>query len=167
VKGEVERLYGPDVLTTVLESNPKATHCFLGGEQAVAILKKKVRGKNIFLIAPYSSDPKRILTKQIVKVLKEKKPDFIWLGISSPKQVRVAELLKNALIKGKIFCVGAAFDFNTGLKAQAPRILMTLSLEWLFRLYQEPRRLWKRYLVHSVIGLFYLPQLVTGVKILK
>jgi N-acetylglucosaminyldiphosphoundecaprenol N-acetyl-beta-D-mannosaminyltransferase len=45
--------------------------------------------------------------------------------------------------------VGAAFDFLTGAKRQAPRWMMGIGLEWLFRLATEPRRLWKRYLKHN------------------
>jgi len=45
--------------------------------------------------------------------------------------------------------VGAAFDFLAGTKRQAPRWLMPLGLEWLFRLATEPRRLWRRYLKHN------------------
>ena len=45
--------------------------------------------------------------------------------------------------------VGAAFDFLAGTKHQAPRWMQATGLEWLFRLTQEPRRLWKRYLIHN------------------
>ena len=45
--------------------------------------------------------------------------------------------------------VGAAFDFLTGAKPQAPKLIQTLGLEWAFRLVSEPRRLWRRYAVHN------------------
>ena len=45
--------------------------------------------------------------------------------------------------------VGAAFDFLSGSKAQAPRWMMRIGLEWVFRLASEPRRMWKRYLKHN------------------
>jgi N-acetylglucosaminyldiphosphoundecaprenol N-acetyl-beta-D-mannosaminyltransferase len=45
--------------------------------------------------------------------------------------------------------VGAAFDFHAGLKKQAPNWIMTIGLEWLFRLCNEPKRLWKRYLYNN------------------
>ena len=55
--------------------------------------------------------------------------------------------------KGRIHAVmigvGAAFDFLAGAKPQAPRWMMTIGMEWLFRLITEPRRLWKRYLKHN------------------
>jgi N-acetylglucosaminyldiphosphoundecaprenol N-acetyl-beta-D-mannosaminyltransferase len=45
--------------------------------------------------------------------------------------------------------VGAAFDFHAGVKPQAPAWMQALGLEWSFRLFIEPRRLWKRYLYHN------------------
>jgi N-acetylglucosaminyldiphosphoundecaprenol N-acetyl-beta-D-mannosaminyltransferase len=45
--------------------------------------------------------------------------------------------------------VGAAFDFHAGVKPQSPPFLQKLGLEWLFRLFHEPRRLWKRYLYNN------------------
>jgi N-acetylglucosaminyldiphosphoundecaprenol N-acetyl-beta-D-mannosaminyltransferase len=54
------------------------------------------------------------------------------------------------LTEGKIFIgVGAAFDFFTGRVRQAPRWMMRIGLEWLFRLFQEPTRLWRRYLIYN------------------
>ena len=54
--------------------------------------------------------------------------------------------------------VGAAFDFLSGTKAQAPRWIMGIGMEWFFRLVTEPRRLWKRYLKHNprFVALFAL-----------
>jgi N-acetylglucosaminyldiphosphoundecaprenol N-acetyl-beta-D-mannosaminyltransferase len=51
--------------------------------------------------------------------------------------------------------VGAAFDFLAGMKPQAPRWLQRAGLEWLFRLASEPRRLWRRYLIHNPRFLFW------------
>lgn len=52
--------------------------------------------------------------------------------------------------------VGAAFDFHAGLKAQAPKWMQQSGLEWLFRLYQEPRRLWRRYLRNNPLFLWHI-----------
>jgi N-acetylglucosaminyldiphosphoundecaprenol N-acetyl-beta-D-mannosaminyltransferase len=54
-----------------------------------------------------------------------------------------------AKIQAVTIGVGAAFDFLTGAKRQAPRWMMRVGMEWLFRLATEPRRLWKRYLKHN------------------
>jgi N-acetylglucosaminyldiphosphoundecaprenol N-acetyl-beta-D-mannosaminyltransferase len=60
--------------------------------------------------------------------------------------------------------VGAAFDFHTGLVPQAPRWMMGAGLEWLFRLSQEPRRLWRRYLVYNPLFVFHLTLELLGLR---
>lgn len=52
-------------------------------------------------------------------------------------------------IKAVMIGVGAAFDFHAGKKPQAPAWMQAIGLEWLFRLFAEPRRLWKRYFYHN------------------
>lgn len=72
--------------------------------------------------------------------------NLVWIGLGSPKQDVVAADL--SLRYGfKTFAVGAAFDFLGGTKKEAPLILQKFSLEWLFRLISEPKRLWRRYLI--------------------
>jgi N-acetylglucosaminyldiphosphoundecaprenol N-acetyl-beta-D-mannosaminyltransferase len=72
--------------------------------------------------------------------------DFVWIGLGTPKQDilmgKIAEYFPNAKA---ILAVGAAFDFLTQNRKEANQIIITLKLEWLYRLLQEPRRLWKRY----------------------
>jgi N-acetylglucosaminyldiphosphoundecaprenol N-acetyl-beta-D-mannosaminyltransferase len=71
--------------------------------------------------------------------------DIVWVGLSTPKQERwIASVLE--LVRAKVLVsVGAAFDFHAGRVRQAPRWVQRAGLEWLFRLSQEPRRLWRRY----------------------
>lgn len=73
--------------------------------------------------------------------------DLLWIGLGSPKQDLVAERLLELEAAPVILCVGAAFDFVAGSKRRAPRWMRSVGLEWLFRLVQEPRRLWRRYLI--------------------
>ena len=61
--------------------------------------------------------------------------------------------------------VGAAFDFHSGQKRQAPRWMMKVGLEWLFRLATEPHRLWKRYLIYN--PLFLVLMMLQGLGILR
>lgn len=60
--------------------------------------------------------------------------------------------------------VGAAFDFLTGRVAQAPRWMMRAGLEWLYRLLQEPRRLWRRYLVLNPLFVGHVLAEVLGLR---
>ena len=60
--------------------------------------------------------------------------------------------------------VGAAFDFHTGRVPQAPRWMMGAGLEWLFRLYQEPRRLWRRYLIYNPLFVVHVALELLGLR---
>jgi N-acetylglucosaminyldiphosphoundecaprenol N-acetyl-beta-D-mannosaminyltransferase len=76
-------------------------------------------------------------------------PDVVWVGLSAGKQERWMFERCNYLRVPVLVGVGAAFDFHAGIKKQAPRWMQENGLEWLFRLLQEPRRLWHRYLVYG------------------
>lgn len=76
--------------------------------------------------------------------------DLVWIGLGMPKQelwmARYGSRVESPVLLG----VGAAFDFQAGHKARAPRWMQRTGMEWLHRLIQEPRRLWRRYLIGSV-----------------
>jgi len=74
--------------------------------------------------------------------------DIVWVGLGTPRQeLRAASLAPRTRAK-VLVTVGAAFDFHTGRVRQAPPLLQKSGLEWAFRLWQEPGRLWRRYLVN-------------------
>lgn len=70
--------------------------------------------------------------------------DIVWLGLGTPLQDQLAYRLAPR-VDAVLVCVGAAFDFLSGVKPEAPRLLHGTGLEWAFRLASEPRRLWRRY----------------------
>ncbi len=76
--------------------------------------------------------------------------DVVWVGLGTPKQdlVTAAFAERSDLT---FVAIGAAFDFLAGTKPSAPRVMQDHGWEWLFRLYSEPRRLWRRYLVGNTI----------------
>jgi N-acetylglucosaminyldiphosphoundecaprenol N-acetyl-beta-D-mannosaminyltransferase len=75
--------------------------------------------------------------------------DVVWVGIGVPKQEKWMARMRDRLRAPVLVGVGAAFDFHAGLIPQAPPRMQRLGLEWLFRLIQEPRRLWRRYLRYN------------------
>src|SRR5215217_4867090 len=75
--------------------------------------------------------------------------DVVWVGIGVPKQEKWMARMRERLDAPMLVGVGAAFDFHAGLVPQAPDALQRMGLEWLFRLVQEPRRLWRRYLRYN------------------
>jgi N-acetylglucosaminyldiphosphoundecaprenol N-acetyl-beta-D-mannosaminyltransferase len=87
--------------------------------------------------------------KQAVQAINEANPDVVWIGLSTPKQERWMADHIGRLTAPVLVGVGAAFDFHSGLKRQAPRWMQRSGLEWIFRLANEPRRLWRRYLINN------------------
>ena len=86
--------------------------------------------------------------KEILRRLRESGAQIFFVGIGSPKQEQwMAQHVQH--LSGVMLGVGAAFDFFSGAVKQAPAMLQNLGLEWLFRLLVEPRRLWRRYLIHN------------------
>jgi N-acetylglucosaminyldiphosphoundecaprenol N-acetyl-beta-D-mannosaminyltransferase len=75
--------------------------------------------------------------------------DVVWVGIGVPKQEKWMAGMRERLDAPVLVGVGAAFDFHAGLIPQAPDSLQRLGLEWAYRLVQEPRRLWRRYLRYN------------------
>jgi N-acetylglucosaminyldiphosphoundecaprenol N-acetyl-beta-D-mannosaminyltransferase len=82
-------------------------------------------------------------------------PDVVWVGIGVPRQEKWMAQMRPRLDAAVLVGVGAAFDFHAGLVPQAPDRMQRLGLEWLFRLVQEPGRLWRRYARYN-------PRFVTG-----
>ena len=99
------------------------------------------------------SPPFRSLSKkedeEILALINAAKPDVLWIGLSTPKQERWMYEHRPNLRVPVVVGVGAAFDLNSGRSRQAPRWMREHGLEWFFRLVQEPRRLWRRYLVYG------------------
>ncbi len=73
--------------------------------------------------------------------------DAVWIGLGAPKQDLIGARLREREAAPLLFCVGAAFDFVSGTKRRAPAWMRSLGLEWVHRLWSEPARLWRRYLV--------------------
>jgi N-acetylglucosaminyldiphosphoundecaprenol N-acetyl-beta-D-mannosaminyltransferase len=83
-------------------------------------------------------------------------PEFIWVGLGTPKQQRWIARMKPQLRRGMLLSVGQAFDVNAGLRSDAPAWMQRAGLTWLYRMASEPRRLVGRYLRHNSEFLWYL-----------
>jgi N-acetylglucosaminyldiphosphoundecaprenol N-acetyl-beta-D-mannosaminyltransferase len=83
-------------------------------------------------------------------------PDFIWLGLGTPKQQAWVHRYKSRIRRGVLLGVGFGFDVNAGLKPDAPAWMQQTGLGWLFRLASEPGRLFGRYLRYNSLFLAYL-----------
>jgi N-acetylglucosaminyldiphosphoundecaprenol N-acetyl-beta-D-mannosaminyltransferase len=171
-RGHVERVYGPDLMLALCEHSLSKgyKHFFYGGGEGVPerlahSLRRRFPGLRV---AGGYSPPFRPLSgaeeEQIVEAIDEADPDVVWVGLSTPKQERwMAEHL-GRLAAPVLIGVGAAFDFHSGLKKQAPRWMQRSGLEWLFRLATEPRRLGRRYLVNNPLFVLLVLQQAFGLK---
>lgn len=149
----MERTYGPGVLARVCElsAGHPIRHFFYGGAPGVADLlaqKLAVRFPGLQVAGTFSP-PYRTLTDEetleVARRINQTAADIVWVGLSTPKQERWVDGVRRHLTVRVLVTVGAAFDFHAGLLRQAPRWIQRAGLEWLFRLTQEPRRLWRRY----------------------
>jgi N-acetylglucosaminyldiphosphoundecaprenol N-acetyl-beta-D-mannosaminyltransferase len=158
----MDRVYGPDLMLEVCRLSEKHgyTHFFYGGKDGVAdklaeVLRMRYPSLNV---VGTSTPPFRTLNSAEEQALQEKvsktRPDFLWVGLSTPKQERfMADHI--GLLDCKVMLgVGAAFDVHTGAMRDAPRWMKRAGLQWCHRLWQEPGRLWKRYLINNPKFLF-------------
>jgi N-acetylglucosaminyldiphosphoundecaprenol N-acetyl-beta-D-mannosaminyltransferase len=99
-----------------------------------------------------------------VSLIRRSGIDILFVGLGCPKQERWMALNRDRLTCVMIG-VGAAFDFFSGTRRTAPRWMQRAGLEWLFRLFDEPGRLWKRYLLHNTRFLFFFMLQLLGHKL--
>ncbi len=169
---EVSRVYGPDLMCAILadERLRSRRHFLLGGGPGVAeeltqALARRYPGfAPVGIYAPPAADAQSGIDRRSVEAIKAAGAEIVWVGLGSPKQERwMARHFPHAGAATMIG-VGAAFDFLSGRKPQAPRWLQRSGLEWVFRLASEPRRLAGRYwrTVPAFIGLCLLA--ATGLR---
>jgi len=152
-----DRVYGPDLFLKLCKKaeKEKIKISLIGNN--LEKLKEKLKKlfpklKIIKLIELKNIVIDEKITEEINKKIKNLKKTIIFIGIGSPKQ---HELALNLKVNLPIICVGAAFDFVSGTKKQAPKWMGDWGLEWFFRLINE-FRLFKRYIFYSVLFLFFL-----------
>jgi len=162
--GDVERTYGPDLMLEVCNQgqNLGLRHFFYGGtEDTLQQLQQKLRELYPQMIVSGSYAPafhKEVWRedKVIIDQINNSNADIIWVGLGSPKQDFWMQMHRPFLNAPVIVGAGAAFDFCSGAKPQAPRWMQLSGLEWFFRLCCEPGRLWKRYLIGNSLFIIYL-----------
>ena len=148
------RVYGPDLMRrlSVISAQRGYRQFYYGGNSGVAeLLSKTLTAKLPELqVVGTHTPPFRLLTPEedeaVVQKINEARPDIVWVGLSTPKQEYWMASHVGRIEAPVMIGIGAAFDFLSGLKRQAPPWMQRSGLEWLHRLVTEPRRLWRRYL---------------------
>lgn len=160
------RVYGPDLMASVCEASVKHgyRHFLYGGAPGVTetlALALQNRFPGLSVVGTYSP-PFRLVSpdedQEIVDRIIATRPDIVWVGVSTPKQERWMSEHVGRVGAPVLIGVGAAFDFLSGRKKQAPRWMQRHGLEWLFRLATEPRRLWPRYRKYPLFVMLVLAQ---------
>lgn len=151
----VERVYGPDVMLALCERGQERgyRHFFYGGAEGVAgALVDRLRARfPAMQVAGTFTPPFRPLTAEeehnVAAMINASGADIVWVGLGTPKQDYWVARFRPLLQAPVLIAVGAAFDFHAGRVRQAPRWMQRSGLEWFFRLTQNPRRLWRRYVL--------------------
>lgn len=150
----IEQVGGPELMVRICELSSRKgyTHFFYGGAPGVAEeLRNRfmTRYPGLEVVGVYSP-PFRPLTAEEEDELRELfnrlKPDITWVGLGAPKQELFMANYLRSLNTTIMIGVGAAFDMHTGRISDAPYWAKRCGVAWLFRLAQEPRRLFGRYL---------------------
>lgn len=154
-KNMTERIYGPDLflaLCKMAEQNKWKIFFYGTTGETLTRLQKQIAAKYpaISIVGSLAPPFRPLHTSEEIKYIKiidASGAHIVFVGMSTPKQEiwmlrHVKKMQANVLVG-----VGAAFDFVAGTKRQAPAWMRKTGLEWLFRLLQEPKRLWRRYLI--------------------
>lgn len=161
--GQAERVPGPDLMPEIVKRSLQYgyKHFFYGSsEQTLELLKKKLQESYPGVqIAGVYAPPFRELTEEedrnVIEMINESHPDFIWVALGAPKQEKWMYQHKGK-VNGVMLGVGAAFDFIAGTVKRAPEWMQDLCLEWLFRISQDPKRLLKRYLTTNFSFVYHV-----------
>lgn len=155
-----------DGLGMNVEGRGKRRVMFLGSsEKVLALIKGRaaVDYPNVEVVTyspPYKPEFTDEENAEMVRAINEAKPDLLWIGMTAPKQEKWTYKHWGELdIDCHVGTIGAVFDFYAGTMKRAPLWWQEHSLEWLYRLLKEPKRMWRRYLVGNALFLWNVVKL--------
>jgi N-acetylglucosaminyldiphosphoundecaprenol N-acetyl-beta-D-mannosaminyltransferase len=161
---QMRQVTGPDMMLKIFSISAAKgyKHFFYGGntgvaEELKAALTKAYPGAQV--VGTYTP-PFRALNAEeeaeLIRTVNELKPDFFWVGISTPKQEKFMDDYISKLDIKLMLAVGAAFDIHTGRIKDAPYWMKFAGVQWCHRIYQDPSRLWRRYVVNNPRFVYHL-----------
>jgi N-acetylglucosaminyldiphosphoundecaprenol N-acetyl-beta-D-mannosaminyltransferase len=168
----MDRVYGPDFMAAMCRlSVERGYRNFLcGGEPGVAELLSEslqLRFSGLKIVGTYTP-PFRALNPEeemeLVARVRESRPHILWVGLGTPKQERFMVQYLDRLQVPLLVGVGAAFDFHTGRLRECSGWVKRAGLQWMHRLMQDPKRLWKRYLLGNSTFLWHLAWQLSGLR---
>lgn len=151
---EAKRVTGPDLMHEIFKISEEMgyKHYFYGStEETLKLLNTKLLEKypKLNILGMYSPPFKsnvELENEEKLNEINKLNADFIWIGLGAPKQEKWMSLHENK-VNGLMIGVGAGFDYFADKIKRAPKWMQKYSLEWLYRLIQEPRRLFMRYFI--------------------
>lgn len=167
VKGEknISRIFGPTFMEKTLEWGQKEgiKHYFFGStevtlQKMLEVIKTKYPKAIVsgFFSPPYKEKFSDEENDTYIKLMNESGADIFWIGLGAPKQELWMYENYKKLKRGVMIGIGAGLDYLARNVKHAPEWMKNLALEWFYRLMQEPRRLWKRYLITNTLFIYYI-----------
>ena len=157
--GFKNRLTGTDSYYKILElANKKKFKCFFfgGSEDAIEMLNKNLNIMFPDIVISGAIPRDTSFDKEIFEKIRISDADILFIGLGTPYQELWLSKFNNIVDIPVQIAVGSGIDFISGNIKRAPKIMQKLGFEWLFRLFIEPKRLWKRYILGIPIFLFQL-----------
>jgi len=170
---KISKIAGADLFLYFMDMLNKTNgRVFFLGSTDSTLLKIRDRASidypNI-IIGKYSPPYKNVFLEEdsliMLNKINEFNADVVFVGMTAPKQEMWVEANKQSINAKAVCSIGAVFDFYAGTVNRAPQILITLKLEWFYRLCKEPKRMWRRYLIYS--PLFFWELFLYLIKIKK
>lgn len=160
-----ERIAGWDLFEWEMNRlNKRGGKCFFMGssEKVLSLIKQRARVEypNIMVETyspPYKPEFSEEDNRAIIRAIHEANPDLLWIGMTAPKQEKWTYSHWNELnIHCHVGTIGAVFDFFAGTVERAPVWWQQHSLEWLYRLIKEPKRMWRRYIIGNSVFMHHI-----------
>jgi N-acetylglucosaminyldiphosphoundecaprenol N-acetyl-beta-D-mannosaminyltransferase len=167
LKGEnIEKISGADLHQHLLENlnSTGGTVFYLGSSNSTLLRIQKRLSKEYpaikahFFSPPYKQEFSKEESDAMVQQVNDVNPDVLFVGMTAPKQEKWSYHFKEKLNTNCICSIGAVFDFYAGNIKRPGKIWINMGMEWLGRLIQEPKRLYKRYLFYGPVFAYKLFQ---------
>ena len=161
-KQKIKKIAGADLFNYEMNrlNAISGTCLFLGSsESTLSMIKQKASidfaNVQIFTYSPpFKKEFSEEDNSAMISIINDIKPDVLFVGMTAPKQEKWAFRNFKIINATHICCIGAVFDFYAGTIKRAPNWMIQIGLEWLFRLVNEPKRMWKRYIIGNTKFVF-------------
>jgi len=175
LKGEkkITRIFGPTFMEKVIEWGQEdgLKHFFFGSSNRTLdrmLNNIKAKYPRALVVGSYSPPYKGVFNDEenqfFLGLMNKSGADVFWIGLGAPKQEMWMYENYRKLNRGVMIGIGAGFDYLAGKTKHAPEWMKNFALEWLYRLIQEPGRLWKRYLITNSLFIWYASLELTGLR---